>query len=107
MALSRLFRVWRHRVRALSQKDQLDAELGQEFAFHFEQLVQENIAGGMLVDEAKRTARRALGNIPLLEEQCRDQRRVGWLQDLWQDLKYGVRMLRQNPGFTVIVAISL
>jgi len=107
MAFSRVFRIWRHRVRSLSDKDQLDAQLGQEIAFHFEQLVQEKIAEGLALKEAQRAARLALGNIPLLEEQCRDQRRVGWLQDLWQDVKYGVRMLRQNPGFTSIAAISL
>ena len=107
MALSRLFRVWRHRVRSLSDKDHLDAQLGQELTFHLEQLVQEKIAEGMALKEAQRAARLALGNIPLLEDQCRDQRRLGWLQDLWQDVKYGVRMLRQNPGFTSIAAISL
>ena len=107
MALSRLFRVWRHRVRSLSDKGRLDAQLGQEITFHFEQVVQENIAEGMAFKEAQRAARLALGNFPLLEDQCRDQRRVAWLHDLWQDVKYGVRMLRQNPGFTSIAAISL
>jgi len=107
MALSRLLRVWRHRVRSLSDKDQLDTQLGQEITFHFEQLVSEKIAEGMAIKEARLAAQRALGNVPLLEEQCRDQRRVGWLQDLWQDVKYGARMLRQNPGFASIAAISL
>jgi predicted permease len=107
MVLSRPIRIWRRRIRSLVRKDDLDAQLGQEIAFHFEQLVQEKIAEGLALKEARQAARRALGNIPLLEEQCRDQRRVGWLQDLWQDVKYGVRMLRQNPGFTLIAGISL
>jgi len=107
MVLSRLVRVWRHRVRSLSDKDHLDAELGQEITFHFEQLVQEKIAEGMALKEARLAAQRVLGNVPLLEDQCRDQRRVAWLQDLWQDVKYGVRMLRQNPGFTLVAVCSL
>ena len=81
--------------------------MGQEITFHFEQLVQEKIAEGMALKEARLAAQRVLGNVPLLEDQCRDQRRVAWLQDLWQDVKYGVRMLRQNPGFTLVAVCSL
>ncbi len=53
------------------------------------------------------TLRRAIGNVALIEEQCRDHRRIGWLNDLWQDVRYGLRMLKRSPGFTAIVAISL
>lgn len=107
MTRSRLFRVWRHRIRSLSDRDHLDAQLGQEITFHFEQLVQEKIAEGMAIKEARLAARRALGNVVLLEDHCRDQRRVAWLQDLGQDLTYGLRMLRQNPGFAAVAALSL
>jgi putative ABC transport system permease protein len=107
MAISRLLRVWRHRLRSLSDRDRLDSQLGQELTFHFEQLVQEKIAEGMALKEARLAAQRAVGNVPLLQDQCRDQRRVAWLQDLWQDVKYGIRTLRQNPGFTSVAVLSL
>ncbi len=107
MTLTRLARILRQRLRSLWRKDLADAELGQEFAFHLEQLVNEHVAAGMTLQAAHRQARRELGNIPLLEEQCRDQRRVHWLRDLCQDSLHGLRMLRQNPGFTIVAGMSL
>jgi putative ABC transport system permease protein len=104
---ARLFRVWRNRFRSAVEKDQLDAALSQELEFHFEQLVKENTNDGMTLTEARQAARRMLGNVSLLEEQCRDHRRLTWFHDLRQDALYGLRMMRRNPGFTAIATISL
>src|SRR6185503_4941692 len=88
-------------------QDQLDAELRREVAFHFDQLVEEFTADGLSPADARRAAQRALGNVAVVEAQCRDQRRMTWLHDFWRDLIYGLGMLRRNRGFTVIAAASL
>lgn len=103
----RRLRIWRHRLRSIFSKEQADASLARELAFHFDQLVQENIAAGLSLQQAREAARRTFGNVPLLEEECRDYRRMGWLHDLWQDIGYGGRVLRSNLRFTIIAVLSL
>jgi hypothetical protein len=73
---ARFLRIARQRLRAIARPRRLDAELEQELALHFDQLVRENIAGGMAPPEARQAARRSLGNAAALADRCRDERRV-------------------------------
>src|SRR5436190_8857741 len=107
MTVSRLIHICRQRVLSLFRKQKLDDQLAQELSFHLEQLQQENMDAGMSPEEARREARRVLGNVEVFKEECRDQRRVTWFHDFRQDVRYGLRMMRNHAALTAIAAASL
>jgi predicted permease len=93
----KLWWLWRKRER----------ELEKEIQHHLQMSATERKERGATFREAQAAARREFGNVGLVREVTRDTWGWRWLEDLYDDARFGMRMLLKNPGFTIVAILSL
>ena len=95
------------RLRSLFRNRRVEQELNEELWFHLEQLMEEKVARGMTAEEARYAALRELGAVEQIKEECRDMRRVNYIESFFQDVRYGLRMLAKNGSFTAVAVLAV
>lgn len=97
---------WR-KLLYLVRRSRFDRELEEEMQFHLAMKAEQNRENGVRGDEAEYAARKRFGNPTLLREDSREAWGWGAMERFAKDLRYAVRMLRNNPGFTAVACITL
>jgi predicted permease len=103
----RILRILRDRVRALWQPQRVQDEIAEEFRFHVQMRARDNERAGMSADDARRDAERRFGSAARIGDTAYDVRGGGWLETLWQDIRWGTRVLAKQKIYSATVILTV
>ena len=95
------------RLRSLFRRSQVEEELAEEMRGHMDQLIEHHMARGASPEEARFAALRAMDGMEQRKEQCRDSRRVRYIEDFLKDARFALRTMGRNPIFALTAIVSL
>ena len=95
------------RLRALFRRDVVERELAEELDFHLEMQANKHRAAGASDDDAWARARREFGSMELAKDDSRDARGMRALEELGQDIRFGLRLLRRSPSFSIVAIVAI
>jgi len=103
----RAWHVLRARLRALFGREKVIQDIDEELRIHVDMATEANLRRGMGPEEARRTALREFGNLGGIRDTAYEIRGGGMLESLWQDIRFGARVLRKSPGVTLSAMLTL
>ena len=103
----KLFSLLRSALSSLVHRTRVEQDTEEELRAHVQNRAEDLEQAGLMRAEAERRARMEFGTHEKFKEECREERGGFWLETLWSDIRFGARMLRRSPGFTVVAILTL